>query len=179
MIRANGTRWEGLDGLAEELLAELHGVARNAVHDAADMFANELKSTLTGARTGRAYKVTKRIEGDGRGGKKAGRKRKGGRLHIASAPGEAPAVLYGALRNSVGREDVRVVDGTSYEAYVGVGLGVQKDAEVAENYAARLEFGGVDKRGIRILPRPYMEPTRIRVEPRIEALFADALGSRG
>lgn len=167
------SQWEGLEGLSEELLEELLPEAINAVEDAANYFVGELKATLTGARTGRPYKVSKR-----------------GPLHIASAPGEAPAVLFGALRNSIGKEDVRVVDRVSVETNVGVGLGVVEGASpggiqppeanvVAPNYAARLEFGGVDERGVRILPRPYMEPTRLRVEPVIDAMFADIIGSKG
>lgn len=165
-------RWTGLEGLGDEALAEILPQAIAAVEDAGNLFVGELKTTLTGARSGRPYKVSKR-----------------GPLHTASAPGEAPAVLFGALRNSIGEEDVRVVDGVSVETNVGVGLGVvegsspggiqpPKANEVAPNYAARLEFGGVDQRGVRILPRPYMAPTVLRVTPLIDALFAERVGSK-
>lgn len=177
MIKVTDTGWQGLEGLGAELIAEILPDAVNAVHDAADMFTNEIKSTLTGARTGRVYIVTKTRPV--RGGKSKRKGKRATRPHVASAPGEAPAVLYGALRNSVGRDEVKVVDGVDVQANVGVGLGVKEDSTIAENYARRLEYGGIDKRGVRILPRPYIEPTRIRVEPRIEALFAIALGSRG
>jgi hypothetical protein len=155
-------RWDGLDGLGEEALAQVRAEGVAVVTEAADYFVGELKTTLTGTRTGRPYKVSKR-----------------GPLHIASAPGEAPAVLFGALRNSIGRTEAKVVDGTSIEAEVGVGLGVRaEDNEVAENYAARLEYGGVDSRGVRILARPYIEPTRLRVEPIIADMFAAGVGSK-
>ena len=173
MIKVGDTGWQGLEGLGADLIAEILPDAVNAVHDAADMFANEIKSTLTGARTGRVYQVTKTRSP----GARKSKRKKATRQHVASAPGEAPAVLYGALRNSVGRDEVRVVDGVDVQANVGVGLGVKEDSTIAENYARRLEYGGVDKRGVRILPRPYIEPTRLRVEPRIEALFASVIGS--
>lgn len=155
-------KWEGLEGLSDELLEELLPDAIAVVEDAANYFVGELKTTLTGTRTGRPYKVSKR-----------------GPLHIASAPGEPPAVLTGALRNSIGKEDVRVVDRVVIETNVGTGLGVTADRDLAPNYAARLEFGGVDQRGVRILPRPYMEPTALRVTPVIDAMFAERIGSRG
>lgn len=161
-FEARDSGWQGLDGLGEEALAQMRGEAVAVVTAAGMYFVGELKTTLTGARSGRPYKVSKT-----------------GPLHIASAPGEAPAVLFGALRNSVGMEAVRIVDGVSVETFVGVGLGVtEKDNVVAENYAARLEYGGIDSRGVRILPRPYIEPTKLRVEPIIAEMFTREVGSR-
>lgn len=160
MFDADTGRWEGLDELPAELVAELRGTAENAVVDAADFFVANLKRTLSGERSGRPYKVSQR-----------------GPLHIASRPGEPPAVLFGHLRNSVGRGDPKWSDGVEVSIEVGVGLGVQQSGEVAENYAARLEFGGTDSRGVYIAPRPYMEPTYLAVQGPIEALFAERLGT--
>jgi len=161
MISAKGTPWEGVDGMSEELLRELMAPAENAVVDAANYFVGEIKATLkTGERTGRAYKVSKT-----------------GPLHIASAPGEPPAVLYGALGNSIGHTDPKWVDGVAVECEVGTGLGVAaKDNATAEGYAERLEYGGTDSRGVYIAPRPYMEPTALRVQGPIEEMFAVAIG---
>jgi hypothetical protein len=173
--------WDGLEGLGEEALEQVRGEAVAVVTEAADYFVGELKTTLTGQRSGRLYRVIggktlapamigPRVEG----------KPPAGPIHQASAPGEAPAVLFGPLRNSIGRTEAKVVDGYTVEAEVGVGLGVKaEDNAIAENYAARLEFGGVDSRGRRILPRPYMGPTRDRVEPVIADMFANATGSKG
>lgn len=155
MIGATG-RWEGLDGLSESLLAELRPEAEHRVKRALVHFANELKITLTGARSGRTYKVSKT-----------------GRLHVASAPGEPPAVLFGALRNSVGHSEPEW-DGWTIAGEVGIGLGKPPAGDRPDpetSYGPRLEFGGIDSRGIRILPRPYMEPTAVRVEPQIEAIL--------
>lgn len=147
--------WENLEQLPPELLDELKPKAELAVLQAVTYFSNELKLTLTGQRTGRVYRVSKR-----------------GPPHIASAPGEPPAVLTGALRNSVGFSRP-VWDGLTVEAEVGVGLGTKPKGgkDPFTSYARRLEFGGVDRRGIRILPRPYMEPTSIRVEPMIDQIL--------
>jgi hypothetical protein len=151
--------WEGLDGLGDEALNELRTSAEDAVRDAVVMLSGAIKETLSGARTGRAYRVSRT-----------------GRLHIASAPGEPPAVLYGNLRNSVGYSppswDATAASAT-VSAEVGVGLGQKPTMAVdPENtYARRMELGGVDSRGVRILPRPYMEPTMVRMEPRVDELL--------
>lgn len=168
--------WEGLEGMSIQLLAELTRDALDAVDDAALYLQNEIKHTLTGQRTGRAYRVTKTSVSTALvGPRQRGRKAKG-RLHIASAPGEAPAVLFGHLRNSIGRTPAELVDGNTVQAEVGVGLGRTKSNEIAPNYARRLEWGGVDSRGVRILPRPYMEPTVVRTQPIIDAMLEKGVG---
>lgn len=180
MMEIPAGKWEGLDGLGEEAFEQLRGEGVHVVKAAALYFEGELKTTLKGQRSGRLYRVIggRRIEPAFVGPLREGQARAKGPIHVASAPGEAPAVLFGALSGSIGHEEPRVVDGVSIESYVGVGLGVRKDSEVAENYAARLEYGGVDSRGVRILPRPYIEPTRLRVEPIIAAMFAEGVGSQ-
>lgn len=168
MIRVEAQQWINLDELeASDLLDEIRTEARITMKQALLLFERELKKTLTGTRSGRTYRVGARGMGSGT------------RRHVASAPGEPPAKLFGDLGGSVGHE------GPSrrpwgYEGTVGPGLGgdVSNDErDAARSYARRLELGGVDSRGIRILPRPYMEPTRVRVEPRIVALFRRNLGS--
>lgn len=150
-----GGHWENEEELgADALLAEVRGPAVVAVRAAAIYFSSEVKRTLTGRRTGRAYVL-------------------GSRVHIASAPGEPPAVLYGNLRNSVGYSEPRW-EGLVVTSEVGPGLGQAPAAgapDPAKSYARRLELGGVDSRGVRILPRPYMEPTALRVAPVIEAML--------
>ncbi len=115
-------------------------------------FANELRKTLSGGRTGRLYKVSKK-----------------GPLHQASAPGEPPAVLFGKLKQGIfaGRAQW---EGWQVTAEVGVG-------GAAKKYARRLDWGGVDSRGVRILPRPYVEPTVLRTQDEIERLLSMAVAT--
>lgn len=82
------------------------------------------------------------------------------RKHIASAPGESPAVLTGLLRRSITQSPV-AWDGQTVSATVGTNV----------VYARRLEFGGVDRRGVRILPRPYVAPTMLVEEPMLDAIL--------
>ena len=75
---------------------------------------------------------------------------RGGRQHRASAPGEAPAVDTGYLKNSM---QVKAIGPTEVE--VGV----------TAEYAAKLEFGGAH-----VAPRPYMAPS---VEQEKQKFFED------
>jgi hypothetical protein len=156
VIGVGAGKWEGLDGMGDETLRELRPRAENLVTDGAVMFVGELKSTLTGRRSGREYKVSKT-----------------GKLHVASAPGEPPAVLFGALRNSIGYRKPTWV-GWTVQSEVGTGLGVNAvDNRTSSSYAARMEFGGISFHPwpVKIRPRPYMAPTALRMEPRLEKLF--------
>lgn len=67
--------------------------------------------------------------------------------HVASAPGESPAVDTSLLTNSIG------VQAEGLTAYVGA------NAE----YAQHLEFGTVN-----IAPRPFMEPAFEAAKPEFE-----------
>ena len=51
--------------------------------------------------------------------------------------------------------------------------------EVGSNkvYARRLEWGGIDSRGIRILPRPYFAPVVLREEEAISRILDEAVKS--
>lgn len=147
MIKFAPGEWLGLDTMGDEELARLREPAALAVHRAALHFEGAVKKTLSGKRSGRIYRVSRK-----------------GRLHQASAPGEPPAVMFGALRQSI----------TSTEP---VWDGWQVSCEVGTNlvYARRLEWGGVDRRGIRILPRPYFEPTFVKEEENINAILEEAV----
>lgn len=155
MIEVRGY-WEGLEGLGEDALQELRPQAEHAVMRAVVHLTNAIKTTLTGQRTGRTYKISKT-----------------GRLHTASAPGEPPAVLYGNLRNSVGWSKP-TWDGLTVSAEAGVGLGTKPSGGLPDpekTYARRLEFGGMDSRGVYIAPRPYMEPTVVREEAQLNVIL--------
>ena len=158
MLKFDSTEWQGIDGLAEELILELRPKAEHAMFDAGTRFQAELKSTLTGTRSGRTYRKPNT---------KAA-------TYTASAPGEPPASPSGNLRNSMGfsRPKWR---GSTIEMEVGSGLGVGSDGKENPAYARRLEFGGSDSRGVMIEARPYMAPAALRMEPILDALFRKAI----
>lgn len=155
--------WENLDELdAEELLSELRPVAVKAMKDSLLLFERTIKLKLTGTRTGRSYRVSKT-----------------GALHVASAPGEPPARLFGNLVNSVGHSDPEW-KGMTLEGEVGPGLGQKPkggEPDPSKAYARRLEFGGTDSRGVKIEARPYMEPSVQDAEPKMQDLWKRRLGS--
>jgi len=175
MLTIKPGHWEGLEGLGAEALGELRPSAEAAVVDAAVYFVNELKLTLTGQRHGREYTVRKRATIRKTTGKNAGGLT---RTYTASAPGEPPAVLWGNLRNSVGAS-APVWSPGMVSVDVGVGLGKPPepgDPDPGTSYARRLEFGGIDSRGVKIAARPYMVPTETRATPRIEQLLERRVG---
>lgn len=85
----------------------------------------------SGGRTGRVYDI-------------------GGRMHQASAPGEPPANLTGALANSIGF--TRMTDRAGSFATAGSDL----------SYASTLEFGGFSTfngKAVYIEARPFLLPS--------------------
>ena len=164
MIQIAGGQWEGLEGMTEEIFAAIRPRAEVTFMQALLLAEGELKRTLTGQRTGRTYQVSKT-----------------GKPHVASAPGEPPAVLHDRLRGSVNHTEPKW-EGDTLSAEWGVG---------PVEYARRLEYGGVSivphdvavqvapgewrvvKAGtvIKTEARPYLEPTEERVRPQIDALF--------
>lgn len=156
MISFHAGEWLGLDSLDDDVWAELRPRAGHVMMEAALMAVATVKKTLTGRRSGRTYKVSKL-----------------GKLHVASAPGEPPARLFSHLINSIGYTDPEW-DGAELSCDYGPGLGVGETGE-AETYSRRLEWGGVDSRGVRILPRPYMEPSQKELDPLLSRLFEASL----
>ena len=153
-------KWEGLDGMGDEILREMKPRAEAALVAGSALAVSEIKVTLTGTRSGRTYKASKT-----------------GKPHIASAPGEPPAVLFGHLRNSIGASRPKW---ESWEVSVEVGSGLgksSKDNEEAVGYARILEYGGFTGRGgaTHIAARPYMRPAMERVEPSLTALFEERI----
>lgn len=156
MIQFADGRWEGLDGMGEEAMREIRPEAERVVLQASLVLEGTIKRTLTGKRSGRTYKVSRT-----------------GRLHVASAPGEAPAVQFGDLRRSVGHSDPEW-EGWTVGCEVGPGLGQAPGAgraDPGEGYARRLEWGGTDSRGTYIAPRPYMEPSAQKAEQPMDVIF--------
>ena len=153
MISFTSKQWEGLEGLDLELLRELKPKATRLMFDVGTRFQAELKTKLTGKRSGRMYK-----------------KPHSQATYIASAPGEAPASPTGALRNSMGFSKPKWA-GWTVSIEVGSGLGVGGEGKISPAYARRMEFGGIDSRGVRIAARPYMAPTAEKMEPILARLF--------
>lgn len=163
MINFTAKDWENLDSLdSDEMLKEIKPQAEAVMVTALLRYETIIKETLSGGRSGRTYKVSKT-----------------GVLHVASAPGEPPAVLMGALRNSVGHSQP-VWDTWVLSGEVGPGLGQPPEAgqpDPAKSYARRLELGGVDSRGVMIEPRPYMAPSADKAEPQVDLIFRNAMES--
>lgn len=150
MIQFEPGNWSGLDGLGERELEKLKAASELAIDRAGLHLESAVKRTLGpdgGARTGRLYRVSRT-----------------GPLHQASAPGEPPAVLFGALRQSITHSRPQW-DGWTVWTEVGTRM----------VYGARLEWGGVDSRGVRILPRPYFAPTILREEEALERILEEAV----
>ena len=154
MIDFDTGEWDGLEGMAEEVIDALKPRARNLVEDGGVMAESTVKEMLSHPGKGRTYIVSKT-----------------GAAHIASAPGDPPAPLFGHLKNSIGHSDPAwVADG--WETRFGPGLGISATGdENPENYAKILEFGGITRGLAKILPRPYMEPSIRKLEPILERLF--------
>jgi len=103
-----------------EVVAQIESGSRKNAKAAALLAQREIQQQLTGQRTGAEYKVSKT-----------------GEAHVASAPGESPAVLSGDLRGSIS-----TAPGGSNAPFYYVG----SDKE----YAPWLELGTKH-----IAPRPF------------------------
>lgn len=104
-------------------------------------YVADMKKTLSQEPHGRYYKNAGtpywyEVPGPGPG------------VHRASAPGEPPAVLTGHLRDSI-QSGVVSVTKTHYKGAVST----------QAKQAATLEFGGINKEGRMIEPRPAWLPT--------------------
>lgn len=105
-------------------------VAKREIAAGALILQNAIRTAIaSGSKSGRIYT-------------------RGGVQHQASAPGEAPATDTGRLLGSINVETSP--DGLS------ASIGVTELTNVP--YARRLEFGGMDSRGVFIAERPYIRP---------------------
>lgn len=82
------------------------------------------------------------------------------RIHVASAPGEAPAIDTGRLRQAVTHQITRV-GLAAYEGVIGVALAAAK-------YAKFLEFGTS-----RMEPRPVWLPSLMQLKTEIRSFFEE------
>lgn len=144
MIRLAGS-WIGIGGFMDREFEDSKVPAERALTKALLLTERAIKKKLTGRRTGRVYIID-------------------GRRHVASAPGEPPATLYGDLRKSITHV------GPFWERDILTG-------EVGSDLpkANMLEYGGITSNGARILPRPFLEPVMLEEEGRIDAALEGAL----
>lgn len=164
--------WKGIPELTAQELKRLKKPIERAITKAQLLFESEVKKTLTGKRTGRIYFRGRKAQRKQRRSGKTGRDA-GGRFirfgsYQASAPGEPPAFVQGNLRKSITHGPV-MWDGDNASGVVGTNA-VQ---------AHIMEYGGVTGAGhhVRILARPYMAPTFLRVAPRLDQILAEATQS--
>lgn len=159
MIR---TRMRGDDfrGLADGMIREDRPKMEAAVLDSALILHGTVKRKLSRSGTGRTYV-------------------RGGVVHVASAPGQAPAPDKGRLRNSIAFGPTEsAVDAASDQATESReapnaarvswrGLTARMVVGTNVVYAAILEHGG-QAGAVRIVARPYMQPSEDEARPKID-----------
>lgn len=106
----------------QQVVKEIREGSRDLIREVAFAIEAEMKLLMTGPKSGREYR------------------QKGGIIHQASAPGEAPAV---DTSNLIGSIDTRIISDS--EAVISIPV----------EYAEALEFGA-PKRGL--APRPFVRP---------------------
>lgn len=155
----------GLEEMIEEIEAETIDDAKVLVKAGALHMEGAVKEKLSGSRSGRVYRVPLTQSA----------------VHVASAPGEPPAVLFGHLRNSIGHTEPEV-RGNMVNSDIGPGLGTgARAADAADEdprgYARIMELGGLAGRGhsVRILARPYMRPSFLEQEPVVVGMWERGL----
>jgi hypothetical protein len=129
----------------------------NQIKGRAYQASHELRTAvlyvLRGQRSGRRYRVPYTL---GKGRTPSGRKRTP-RYYTASAPGEAPAVLTGGLRNSYWPNPRATKAGNQLTVSPAITSPLPR---------ARLDIGYG-----RATPRPYAERTKARALPAIQAIY--------
>lgn len=144
----------GISAVASQLggvTGYITGANSVGVRSAAVLLVGAIRETLSSPGRGRTYRipVTPRVAGAARGGVGGGARY---RFHRASAPGDAPAVMYGDLRRSI---TFGVVGGR-----MRVGTQLAK-APFLENGAGSLA------------KRPFMAPSVDRVRDAMTDLMVD------
>jgi len=160
--------WASIDKKFKNTVKEAIETVNTQAESRAIRASNELRNSalivLRGERSGRVYKKT------GTYGKRMtkqtkkllkdyGHKLRGGQLYRASAPGEPPAVLSGALRTSWG---IRATGNRQGGITAGISTNVK--------YAPWLNDGTKDGR---IAPRPFEEPIIEMAKPKIRKIYGE------
>ena len=153
MIEFNA-RTEGLAGLEGELLRDTRKAARSALSKAATPFAKQMRDNL-------------------------GKRRRSG----PAPPGDPPARVTAALRDTVGKDRPRR-KGDEMSVAVGIGVGKAKARKAAEwqgkginvfAYALLHERGGVGAGNRRYPPRPFARTAEEQVESQVVSILEEAL----
>jgi hypothetical protein len=121
---------------SKAVMAEIERMAKIRVLDGANIVRNEWVQVLSGNRSGRVYRIP-------------GTKR----TYTASAPGEAPGVLFGDLRRSIRIGQPEIKNG---ETSIEIGSELEK--------AVWLELGTKKMRA-----RPHAKPAADRATPAVKA----------
>jgi HK97 gp10 family phage protein len=108
-----------LRSVIPDIVAAMPGKAKRVVRTTALSIETDMKRRMQGPKSGRLY-------------------RRGGKIHVASAPGEAPAIDTALLINSIQ---------TTHEGFTSW-------IDVFADYGGYLEFGTTH-----MAPRPYMAPS--------------------
>lgn len=125
-----------------EIASEVRADAVDAARDIGLALESEVKMIMTTSTpSGRRYVRTK-----------------DGKMHTASAPGQAPAVDMGQYRASF----------TSYVEVEGNIVSAVWGSYLWKTRGRRLEFGGRDSRGGYIAPRPHVRRALAQAAPSIE-----------
>jgi HK97 gp10 family phage protein len=125
-----------LSQISNAMRAEL----KRALDDGINMIASEVKLSMAEPKSGRVYQVSRT-----------------GKEHVASAPGEAPAIDTGALVNSIDTSE----DGE-----------FTRVVHTNQEYADVLEFG---RRDGKMAARPFMRPAAEKKKDAVMAKLAEAL----
>ena len=144
----------GLKAFSErlgEVASDVAKEVRKAINQGALMVKTDAIKSIKKISAGRVYR--------------RGTSKKKTKTHIASKPGDAPNVDTGNLWRNI-----RVSTGKQIMA-----RGYYAEVKAVTPYAVRLEFGGADKKGRYIKPRPYMGPAMEKNVDKIQALLKSAL----
>lgn len=148
----------------ERLVNNVH-IARVAVIEASALIlVRQIKLELSTPGRGRLRVRGKIAKGKVGGKGRSARRSNISKLTRASAPGDAPAVDTGALRNSIAYERNGINDHR-----VGTG----------KVYGPPLEYGANLKHGGKILPRPFMRPAFNKVRDAMGKAARDGLHDAG
>ena len=147
-------RTTGLEGLEKADIRELRKAARSALSKAATPFAKKYRDNLSKRRRGKP-----------------------------SPPGEPPARVTGALRDTVGKDRPRRKDDVMSVA-IGIGVGKAKARRVQHwrsqginvyAYALLLERGGKGAGGRQYPPRSFARLAEEQVEAEVVSILTESL----